>query len=115
MAGKEISSIDDFQKYLSGVADRANHHARSVAAVVLSLAGAVVLFKDPASEITVFAVKGEMKNVLWVEISSKRYKLSYDHGKQIVQIIEGKTGGKVLNSFSNNSTATEIVDFFRKL
>ena len=115
MAGTVITTIDEFQDYLSGVSERAEHHAQPVAGVVLSIAGAVVLFKDRSSEITVMAVEGQKGNVMWIKVKDKRYALAYNHSSQTVEVRDRSTHGPARKSFNNGSTTAEIIDFFSNL
>ena len=45
---------------------------------MLTLAGAIVLFKQPGTHIEVLARDGDLKNALWVHIGGARYAFSYD-------------------------------------
>ena len=74
-----IISVNEFQQYLTGAADRAEHHAQNVSQVILALAGAVVLFKDQDEDIRVKTYRGSLANVIWVKINGTRYALSYNH------------------------------------
>lgn len=42
-----VDDVETLERYLEGVLRRADHHATNVRFVVLTLAGAIVLFKNP--------------------------------------------------------------------
>ena len=44
---RRITDVDVLQQYLSGVMDRAEHHAQQVKQVALAVAGGIVWKKDP--------------------------------------------------------------------
>jgi hypothetical protein len=115
MAGRTITSIDELQDYLAGVSARADHHAQGVSAIILAIAGAIVLFKEPRREIRVMEREGETGNVLWVYINGKRYALSYRHDTQAVEVRQNNIQGIALASFDNNDSATRVVTFFAGL
>ena len=108
-----VVSVDVLQQYIQGVMNRAEHHANNVDEVSLIIAGAVVWRKD--GEIEVMTHDGDMKNVLWVHISGKRYALSYDHIQRCIVVRERSTQGKVLASFTNGNSAAEVKSFFAGL
>ena len=43
---RTIISVNELQEYLIGAAERTEHHAQNINRVILTLAGAVILFKD---------------------------------------------------------------------
>lgn len=45
---RTVVQVDALQEYLLRVLDRASHHAGNVREAILTVAGAVVLFKDPS-------------------------------------------------------------------
>lgn len=111
---RAISDISILQDYLRGVVDRAEHHAPNVNEVALVVAGAIVWRKD-AAPLRVLERDGEMKNVLWVEISDRRYALSYNHTTDAIDVREGTIRGPVLRSFNNATPPREVKSFFADL
>jgi hypothetical protein len=109
-----VSDIDVLSTYLKGVMKRADHHAQNVGAVALTLAGAIVWRKDPVP-LEVREQDGELKNVLWVVISQKRYAFSYNHAMGTIDIRERTTGGTTLARFSNATSTQYVRDFFASL
>lgn len=110
-----IISVNELQQYLTGTADRAEHHAQNVSQVILALAGAIVLFKDQDEDIRVKTYRGSLANVLWVKINGIRYAFSYNHDGESVDIRRNSLQGDVIDSFDNNSNFSEILGVFRNL
>jgi hypothetical protein len=61
------------------------------------------------------AHNGDMKNVLWVKISGKRYAFTYDHVTQTIQIKDGSTQGNLVASASNSTTLADLKKIFLAL
>lgn len=110
-----VADVDTLQRYISGVMDRAEHHARNVDEICLAVAGALVWRKDPTSDLQVMAQAGDLKNVLWVYIGGNRYAVSYNHSAGTIEIREGSVQGRALASFTNASTAADVKQFFSSL
>ena len=43
-----VTTVDVFQQYIRGVMDRAEHHAKNIGEICLTIAGAIVRRKDDA-------------------------------------------------------------------
>lgn len=112
---KTLTTLNDFQSYIRGVAGRALHHAPNVDAVFLALAGAVLLFKDRGTDLECRGYRGNTGNVLFITIHGKRYVFGYNHKKESVEIREDTGRGRVLASFTNASSLRKIVKLFRGL
>ena len=110
---REIEDVDVLQEYIRGVVDRAEHHAPGVDQIALAVAGAVVWRKQ--GRIRVMERDGNMKNVLWVDIGSARYALSYNHEAGAIEVREQSTQGRRLASFSNATPISEVKRFFSSL
>ena len=80
----------------------------------LALAGAIVWRKDP-DEIKVMEREGDLKNVLWVKISGRRYAFSYNHTAQEIEMRENTTHGTVLHRFSNVTPIHDVEQIFGAL
>jgi len=111
----QIANIEAFHNYLSGVRQRADHHAENVNSVILALAGAVVLFKDDNTSIECREYKGEPANVLFVTIRGRRYVLTYNHELQTVEIRRDTLQGESIQTFDNNTTIQEIIRIFNTI
>lgn len=109
-----LTTISDLQAYLSGVAQRADHHAQNVNEVILALAGAVVLFKDATSQLRVRTHAGRPANVLWMEIKGQTYALAYNHDGH-VEVRLNTTRGRVLRRFDDTTSSSDIIQFFGSL
>lgn len=110
----KVNDVDALKSYVSGVMNRADHHAENVTSIALALAGAIVWRKD-ADPIEVMVQDGDTKNVLWVRINGQRYAFSYKHDSQSIELREGSTHGKVLHSFTNETPLSEVESVFRSL
>ena len=110
---QKITDVDLLQRYLIGVLDRANHHASSVNEICLAIAGAIIWKKS--NDIRVLEREGEMKNVLWVDISGHKYAFTYNHEAGTIDVKENSVQGNTLASFSNENSLREIKDFFENL
>ena len=110
----KVVDINDLNTYLHGVIDRANHHAQSVNAIALTVAGAIIWAKD-SDPITVMSHDGDLKNVLWVKINNQRYAFSYDHSTGRIDMRLGSTQGATITSFSNTDTAISVFNTFAAL
>ncbi len=110
-----LTTIEDLQGYLAGVVERADHHAGEVGEIVFAVAGAIVLFKDPDTEIKVMVKHGETKNVLWVYIGGSRYAFSYNHIDRQVEVREGSVQGPTLVAITNATPIREVIALFSRL
>ena len=109
-----LKDIDTLQEYILGVMNRAEHHAGAVKEIALALVGAIVWKKD-VSSIKVMEKDGETKNVLWVEINTKRYAFVYNHGSQKIDMRLGSIQGTVLHQFDNSTKLSVLMGVFNKL
>lgn len=110
----KVTDIDTLQKYLTGVIKRADHHAGQVDEITFALVGAIILRKD-SSPIEVMTHNSDMKNAFWVNISNKRYAFSYNHETYTIEMRENSIKGKVIHSFSNDTSLSKLVNIFRNL
>ena len=110
-----INTIDRLQQYLSGVSERATHHAPNVNEVILALAGAIVLFKESGTPLEARTYQGAPANILYVWILGNRYAFCYDHQQQSVIIRRNNVRGPDVGSFSNTTTPAQILQIFASL
>lgn len=111
----QVTEIDVLQKYLVDVISRADHHASNVNEIALAIAGAIV-WRKKAAPIEVMTQSGEMKNVLWVKMTSgKRYAFSYNHQAGTIEIRKGSTQGTVIYSLSNATPLSQLRNIFMSL
>jgi hypothetical protein len=109
---REVVDVEVLKEYISGVMNRAEHHAKGVDEICLAIAGAIVWKAD---KIEVLEREGSMANALWLHSNGRRYVLSYDHDSGEIQIKDKGTQGKVLAKLSNATTISEVKSFFDKL
>jgi len=111
----EVTEIEVLSTYLRGVMERAGHHARSVNAIALTLAGAIIWRKDDEHPIEVLRREGEMRNALWVTINGQRYVFTYDHSSGQIAMRRGSTQGETVFNFTNETTIIQVRDLFTDL
>lgn len=112
---RNIDNMDTLQKYTKGILEKTEHHAQNVSEIIFPLIGLIVAFKDNDEDLKVMTQDEEMKNVLWARIRGNRYAFSYNHESQSIEMREGSTQGRTINSFKNGNPLGSIIDFFRKL
>ncbi len=108
-----VTAIKELQEYFNGIMDRANHHANNVDEVILTLAGGVIW--KSTDDFKVRTYNGEMANILWMYVDNKTYCFKFDHNSGDILVCKDGHNGNVVATFNNQSTATEIKDFFDKL
>ena len=112
MASK-INEVDVLQEYIKQLTVKSDHHAKNVNEIIFPLIGTIVWKKT--GDMQVLERDGEIKNVLWVYIGSKKYAFSYNHNKFKIEMREKSIKGKVLFSFDNNTNVKDIVENFSNL
>ena len=108
-----ISTLTLLTEYINGVMDRANHHAQNINEVVLALVGAVIW--KATQDIEVRTYQGEMANILWLTIDSRRYAIAFNHHTGRIEIRERSTQGTVIHEFDNSVTNDEVKRIFEDL
>lgn len=108
-----IQNIDILRAYLSGVLDRANHHAQNVNQIALAIAGGIIW--RTTDNIRVMSRDGEMKNVLWLQVGNRTLCFAYKHNSGNIEVREGSIQGTVIASFNNGTPISDVKDFFENL
>lgn len=108
-----IDSIQTLQNYLSGVMDRADHHAGQVEGVALALLGAVVW--RSTGEISVREYAGNPANIIWFHVGNKHYALVYNHNNLKIELRERTQSGSSIAEFDNSTTYQEVINVFKTL
>jgi hypothetical protein len=111
---KQVTDVELLKEYINGVMGRADHHAEFLNEIALAIIGAIVWKKDE-EPIEVRTRKGEMKNVLWVKINKVRYAFSYNRETKTIDLTEEKPKGKLIHSFSNSTSLSEVRRVFEEL
>lgn len=109
-----VADLETLETYLSGVLNRSQHHAETVGAIALALIGAVLWRKD-AEPIEVRTHDGSPANILWVQISGRRYALAYNHKDECIELRDRTLRGEALFRFDNNTPVTEVQRIFANL
>ena len=110
-----LNTVDRLQQYLLGVSERASHHAPNVEHVILTLAGAIVLYKDQRTNLEARTYQGSLTNVIYAIINGTRYVFTYEHQQQLVEIRHGSIRGTPVGSFTNTTTLQQIIQIFSTL
>ena len=107
-----LNTIEDLQKYFNGVKERANNHAGNVNNIIYPLLSFVILY---SSYINAREYKGELANIVKVDIKNKSLCIMYEHETESIIVKEKNHKGIPLKSFNNESTIEDIKDFFNKI
>lgn len=110
---RTVTHVDVLQDYISGVMDRADHHAGDVNEIALTIAGALIWRKD--GDIQVYERQGQMTNALWFHVNGQRYAISYNHDAGQIEVREDSMRGAVLASFDNSNTPADVRTYFSTL
>lgn len=108
-----IQNVEILREYLTGVLDRANHHAHNVNEIALAIAGGIVW--RTTNNIRVMSRDGEMKNVLWLEVEDRRLCFVYNHNNGSIEVRENSIQGIVIQSFDNSTSLGMVKTFFENL
>jgi hypothetical protein len=108
-----IESTELLKTYFEGVLHRADHHAKEVEEVALSLLGAVIWKSN--DEIQVREVKEGYGNVLWFRTENNRYALCYNHSTKKIELRDRSQQGDTLHEFDNSTPNTRVLEIFRGL
>lgn len=108
-----IDNIHLLREYLTGVLDRANHHAHSVNQIALAIVGGIIW--RTTNNIRVLSRQGDMKNVLWLQVDDRRLCFVYNHDTAQIDIRESTIQGNTIVSFDNSTPIADVKDFFENL
>lgn len=108
-----IESTEILKEYFNDVLARAEHHAKEVKAVSLTLLGAVVW--KATGDISVMETKNGFGNVLWFNTNSGRYAMSYNHKDRKIDMREHSVKGETLYQFDNNTPQEFITALFESM
>lgn len=108
-----IQNIEILREYLTGVLDRANHHAQNVNEIALAIAGGIIW--KTTNNIKVLSRDGEMKNVLWLQVDHRTLCFVYNHNNLSIEVREGSIQGNVIESFNNKTLLSSVKSFFESL
>ncbi|UII30718.1 hypothetical protein LVD17_20710 [Fulvivirga ulvae] len=108
-----IHNIEILRAYISGVLDRANHHAHNVNEIALAIAGGIIW--RTTDNIRVMSREGEMKNVLWLQVDNRTLCFAYNHDTGNIEVREGSIQGNVITTFNNATPLSDVKTFFENL
>jgi len=108
-----IDNINILRNYLTGVLDRANHHAQNVNNIALAIAGGIIW--RTTDNIKVMSREGEMKNVLWLQVGTRTICFAYNHATGNIEVRDGSIQGDVITTFNNSTPISDVKLFFENL
>jgi hypothetical protein len=110
---RTVSEVTTIRDYISGVMDRADHHAGNVRDICLALAGGVIWRCDGG--LKVYERSGRITNAMWFKVGTKRYAISFRHDPAQIEVREGNMQGGVLATFDNSNSVANVRLFFESL
>lgn len=108
------NDVEALHDYVTGVMERADHHAGRVKGIALALLGGIIWRGEPDS-IRIRRFAGSPANMLWVNISGKTYVFAYNHKTEKIEIRDRTQTGAVLYSFDDTNTPADIEAAFSDL
>lgn len=111
----QLDSVEQLHDYLTGIVNRAEHHAPEIQEIILTLAGALILRKDADSPLEARTYGGSLANLLWATINGQRYAFSYDHNQRRIVIKRGTSRGRIVAFFDNNTSTGRVINLFEGL
>jgi hypothetical protein len=110
-----LNSVEELQKYIGGVIERAEHHAQNVDKVIYPMLCLIVARFDPQYDIKVRQYNNNSANMLWVHINNTDYAFCYNHTVPAIEIRKDTMNGIVLYSIDNNKSIADLINIFDKL
>ena len=110
----KMTSAELLKQYFNGVLGRADHHAKEVERVALSIMGAVIWKSDRDIEVKETS-EGGTGNILWFWSNDNKYALYYKHETKQIELRAKNYRGKTLHKFDNGTTQDEIFEIFSEL
>lgn len=107
-----ISEIQALRRHISGIMERANHHAQNVYKVAPMLCG-LIIWKADTIEIRMH--EGSNANMIWINVANSRYALTYNHESAGIEIRERSQQGETLMTINNDTDPDEIIALFSAL
>jgi hypothetical protein len=107
-------SLDEMNGHTDRVQKKAQHHAKTVTAVIPALRGFIETF---GTRITGFTQNGDMKNSTWF-VSKKtgtRYFVGYDHSTGMINIKLHDRRGAIMGSVDNTTSNVTLLSLFERL
>ena|ERR1019366_1547838 len=104
----ELGMLQDFGAQLVRCHDNVRY-------VAFALIGAVVLYRDPDSEIRVDPRAGLRPSVLWFSIGRCQYALHYNKESANVLLRRRTTDGDIVAGFSDRTNIRNLADVFKEL
>lgn len=111
--GLIINNIDQLQWYLIRISRRAIHHDFSE--LILALAGAVVMFKDPDTQLEIQTYREVSSDVLFLIISGATYVVVYDYQQEAVEVKQDSIHGRIVANFTGDTPVSKIFQIFQDL
>ena len=109
-----IKSNEQLKYYFDRVLEKANHHAKEVEEVALSIMGAVIWRAEGDIEVKE-TQEHKTGNILWFWCNGSRYALYYKHKTRQIELRAKNYKGKTLHKFDNGITQAEVFEIFSGL
>lgn len=109
----KIEDIEILKEYMTGVLNRADHHALNVNEVILALAGGIIW--KSTGKIEVKQYSGTPANILWINVNNNRYCFAFNHDSGNIEIRKKSIKGSVLHEINNNTSILEVKSIFNQL
>lgn len=109
-----IKPNEPLKHYFNRVLKRADHHAKEVEEVALSIMGAVIWKAEGDIEVKE-TKENESGNILWFWCNGSRYALYYNHKTTQIELRARTMRGKTLHRFDNGITQAEVFEIFSGL
>jgi hypothetical protein len=108
-----LSSLRIWIQYITGLRNRADHHGPKVRAIWPCVLGYAIAYADDPGNIRARLGRTDIPaNQAWVVIGGRIITFSYNHAQQR---IEARKGHTVLATFTNDTKASKLLEFFDSL
>lgn len=112
----QMQSTELLKNYFNGVQTRADHHAKSVEQVALTLMGAVLWKATDVIEVRESRSKTDVNdraaNILWFRSNGKRYAMMYNHKTGKIEMRNRTMRGETLYEFDNSTPTERVFEIF---
>ncbi len=112
-----IKDLKTLHSYIAPAMKRAMCHAQSVANIMPTVLGCIMLYADPASLERRGDGSNTQGNMGWIESAAtgRRYAVVYSHYRSAIEIRERTVQGRVLHTMTNATDNKTIIAAFASL
>jgi hypothetical protein len=106
---RRLKTNIEIDSFITKVIGEANHHAPSVASVIMPLSQAVrARLNLGVDKVEVYERNGNLARTCWVTINGNRYAFKYNYQNRKIDLKRHGLQGALITSFDNNTTGTAI-------